>query len=180
MGKRVLVLSASPRKGGNSDLLCDSFIRGAVEAGHRVEKVNLVDRRIGYCTGCSTCFTTHRCVQRDDMAGILESMVAADVIVLATPVYFYTMNAQLKTLIDRTVPRYKEISGKVFHFIVAAADEGVGNMARTIESLRGFTACLDNPVEKGIVYGVGAWQKGDVEGSKAMEDAYRMGLGVGG
>jgi hypothetical protein len=93
------------------------------------------------------------------MAEVLNKMIAADAIVLATPVYFYTMAAQLKALIDRTVARYTEIAGKEFYFIVAAADGNIPNMRRTIESLRGFTSCLSGAREKGIVYGVGAWKK---------------------
>ena len=95
-----MILSASPRKGGNSDVLCDAFRRGAEESGHKVEKLRLSERNIHYCTGCGVCNNTHCCVQKDDMAQVLERMVQADVIVLATPVYFYTMDAQLKTLID--------------------------------------------------------------------------------
>lgn len=124
MSKNVLVISASPRKGGNSDTLCDEFIRGAQESGNQAEKIFLASKNIKYCIGCGVCNTTHRCVQKDDMAEILDKMVEADVIVLATPVYFYTMDAQMKTLIDRTVPRYTEIQNKDFYFIVAAADNG--------------------------------------------------------
>jgi multimeric flavodoxin WrbA len=115
MSKKVLILSASPRKGGNSDTLCDEFLRGARDAGHEAEKVFLRDRKINYCTGCGVCNSTHQCVQKDDMADVLDKMVSADVIVMATPVYFYTMDAQMKTLIDRTVPRYTEISNKDFY-----------------------------------------------------------------
>ena len=123
MAKKILLLSASPRKGGNSDLLCDQFIRGAGEAGNQVEKIFLRDRKINYCTGCGACRKNGgKCVQKDDMAEVLDKMIAADVIVMATPVYFYTMNAQMKTLIDRTCARYSEIRNKDFYFIVAAAD----------------------------------------------------------
>ena len=87
--KQVLIISASPRKNGNSDLLCDQFAQGAKESGHHVEKVFLTEKQIGYCRGCGVCNTTHVCVQKDDMAEILDKMVKADVIVLATPVYFY-------------------------------------------------------------------------------------------
>ena len=114
VSRQILVISASPRRGGNSDTLCDEFIRGATEAGNIVEKIFLRDQNTCYCIGCSVCNNTHKCVQKDDMADILDKMVKADVIVFATPVYFYTMDGQLKTLIDRTVPRYTEISGKEF------------------------------------------------------------------
>ena len=103
-------------------------------------------------------------------------MVNADVIVMATPVYFYTMNGQMKTLIDRTVPRYTEISNKDFYFIVAAADTDKNNMQRVIDGFRGFTSdCLDGAREKGIIYGTGAWQMGDIKNSPVMNEAYLAG-----
>ena len=128
MKKRILLLSSSPRRHGNSDRLCDEFLRGAREAGHDAEKISLRDCRIGYCTGCGVCYDTRTCPQRDDAAQIVGNMIAADVIVLATPVYFYTMSAQMKTLIDRCCARYTEMTGKEFYFIVAAADDSKAAM----------------------------------------------------
>ena len=103
MAKNVLIIGGSPRIGGNSDLLCDQFAKGASEAGNQVEKISLAGKKIGFCTACYTCEKTGACPQKDDAAAIIEKMLAADVIVLATPVYFYTMSAQLKALIDRSV-----------------------------------------------------------------------------
>lgn len=176
--KKVLIISASPRKGGNSDLLCDQFLKGALEAGHQAEKVRLSEQKINYCLGCGACNTTHACVQKDDMEPLLEKTLQADVIVLATPVYFYSMNGQLKTFIDRLVPRYTDIKDKDFYFIVAAADDNKKNMVRTLEALRGLTEdCLEGSREKGVLYGVGAWGKGEVKDTPAYEQAYRMGKG---
>ncbi len=176
MSKKVLILSASFRKGGNSDTLCDRFAEGARAAGNEVEKIFLNSKKIGYCRGCGVCNTTHRCVQKDDMEEILNKMIENDVIVMATPVYFYTMNGQMKTLIDRTVPRYEEIRNKDFYFIVAAADDNRANMEKTLEGFRGFTEdCLEGAHEKGVVYGTGAWQVGDIKSSPAMDEAYEMG-----
>ena len=102
MSKKILILSASPRRGGNSDILCDEFARGATEAGHKVEKVFLRDKNIKYCTGCYVCEKTNGvCAYKDDMPALLQNMIDADVLVLSTPVYFYCMNGQLKTVIDR-------------------------------------------------------------------------------
>lgn len=177
--KKVLILASSPRKGGNSDLLCEQFMQGAHGAGHEVETVYLRDRKIGHCLGCEHCRQHDgECILNDDMAGILDSMIAADVIVLATPVYFYTMNGQLKTLIDRTVAKYTEIRGKDFYFIVSAADGDEKMMARTIEEFRGFLYCLDEVEEQGVVLGVGAWKKGDIVGSRAMSHAHALGSGI--
>jgi multimeric flavodoxin WrbA len=179
MRKRVLVLSSSPRRAGNSDLLCDQFVMGAKESGHDAEKIFLKDKVITYCTGCGTCLSGgKRCPQKDDMAEILEKMVSADVIVMATPVYFYTMNAQMKTLIDRTAPRYTEISDKEFYFIVAAADDSREAMERTLEGFKGFTSCLSGAKEKGAVYGIGATNAGDIKSSVAMGQSYEMGRKV--
>jgi multimeric flavodoxin WrbA len=179
MPKKVLVLSASPRKGGNSDLLCDQFMLGAKETGNQVEKIFLRDKKINYCTGCGACQGNGgKCVQKDDMAEVLDKMIAADVIVMATPVYFYTMNGQMKTVIDRTCSRYTEISNKDFYFIVAAADSSKRAMEMTLEGFRAFTSCLSRPKEKGIIYGTGAWKIGDIKESKAMPQAYEMGKNV--
>lgn len=179
MNKNVLIISASPRKGGNSDLLCDEFRKGAEESGNHVEKIFLRDKEINFCKGCGVCNRTHACVQQDDMAEILGKMVAADVIVLATPVYFYSMDGQMKTFIDRTVPRYTEITDKDFYFIMTAADTEKNNLKRTLEAFRGFTEdCLDGAREAGILYGVGAWNVGDIKTTPAYAQAYEMGKGV--
>lgn len=177
--KNVLILSGSPRKGGNSDLLCEEFMKGALASGHKVEKLRLAEKNIHYCTGCGVCNNTHKCVLKDDMEDILNKMVDADVIVMASPVYFYSMDGQMKTVIDRSVPRYLEISNKDFYFIITAADSNKKMMQRTLEGFRGFTEdCLDNATEKGIVYGLGAWQMGDIKNNSAMQEAYNMGKSV--
>jgi multimeric flavodoxin WrbA len=179
MKKKVLVLSSSPRRGGNSDLLCDQFVNGSIEAGHPTEKIYLKDKKINYCTGCGTCIDRgKKCSQKDDMAEVLDKMVEADVIVMATPVYFYTMCAQMKTLIDRTCSRYTEISNKEFYFIVTAADNSKPAMERTLEEFRGFTYCLDEPKEKGVIYGTGAWSIGEIKKSDALKKAFEMGKTV--
>ena len=175
MSKKVLILAGSPRKRGNSSLLCDEFLKGAAEAQHEVEKISVADRAINYCTGCYSCNRTGKCVQKDDMAEILGKMIAADVIVLASPVYFYTMDAQMKALIDRTVAAYTKISNKDFYLIATAADPNKQSMERTFDGFRGFLDCLPGANERGAIYGSGAWQMGDIKGTAAMQQAYEMG-----
>lgn len=178
MNKSVVILSSSPRKNGNSELLCEQFQQGAREAGHATENIILREKKINYCTGCGSCFQGKICPQKDDMADILNKMVNADVLVMATPVYFYTMCGQMKTLIDRTCSRYSEIKNKDFYFIVTAAVNNKSALERTLEGFRGFTSCLNQPNEKGIVYGTGAWNIGDIKKSNAMKQAYDMGRNV--
>lgn len=177
--KNVLIISATPRKNGNSDILSDRFAEGARNSGHKVEKVFMASKNIGYCHGCGVCNNTHKCVQQDDMAEILDKMVNADVIVLATPVYFYSMNGQMKTFIDRTVPRYTEISNKDFYFIMTAADTKKSSLERTMETFRGFTEdCLNGVKEAGIIYGVGAWNVGEIKDTTAYNETYEIGKNI--
>lgn len=176
MNKQVLIISASPRKHGNSDLLCDQFTAGAKDAGNYVEKIRVQEKNISFCLGCMACQGNGgTCVLKDDMAGILKKMTAADVIVMATPVYFYTMNAQMKTLIDRAHPKYPDFGIKDIYFIVSAADTRREALERTIEGFRGFLSCYSGLNEKGTVYGTGAGKMGEIKGSPAMEQAYEMG-----
>lgn len=176
MKKRVLILSSSPRKGGNSDTLCDELAKGASNSGNEVTKIRLAEKKIGYCTACYVCKENHQCVQKDDMEEVLDKMVNADVIVLATPVYFYTMCAQMKTLIDRTLPRYTEIIGKEFYYIATMADTDNAAMDRTFEEIRGFTIeCLYGTIEKGVILGSGAWQLGDIRHTAAIKQALETG-----
>ena len=112
------------------------------------------------------------------MADILQKMVEADVLVLASPVYFYSVSAQIKAVIDRTVARYTEIKNKSMYYIIAAADPNLANMQRSIECFRGFAYCIEGSVEKGIVYGVGAWNKGEIKALPSMAQAYEMGKSV--
>ena len=177
--KNVLILSSSPRKGGNSQTLCEQFAKGAREAGNTVEMISLREKSVHCCTGCLACMNTGSCVQKDDMAEILDKMLAADVIVLATPVYFYSMSAQMKMLIDRTVPAYTRMTNKEFYFILTQTDPDKAMMERTVEALRGFTdGCLDGAVECGILYGVGLQKVGEAQESPMMQDAYEMGKQV--
>ena len=174
--KKVLVIASSARARGNSDVLAERFAQGARDAGHAVEKIALRDRNINHCRGCGACNATHRCVQKDDMAALLDKLVAADVVALATPVYFYTLNGQMKTFIDRTVPRYTEIRDKDFYFIMAAAEDEAHTLDKTLACFRGFLDCLDGARERGVIRGTGMWKIGDVEARpEALRAAYEAG-----
>lgn len=179
MGKKVLILSGSPRKGGNSDTLCDEFMRGAKEAGNDVEKIRISERKIGYCRACYYCQKSGgKCIIDDDMGEIMQKIIDADVIVLSSPVYFYSIDAQLKTVIDRTVARWTEVKDKEFYYIATSADASRGSQERTIECFRGYADCVEGAVERGIIYGTGVYQIGEISGSPALKEAYEMGKGV--
>ena len=179
MGKKVLILSGSPRIGGNSDLLCDEFMRGALEAGCQAEKIRVAEKKIGYCRACYYCeHSGGECVQKDDMAEILQKMVEADIIVLASPVYFYSLSAQLKTVIDRSMARCAEIKNKEFYYIASSAEEEREIQERTIACMRGFADCVKGAKEMGVIYGTGALEKGEIRNTPAFAEAYAMGKAI--
>lgn len=173
---KVLVVNGSPRAKGNSDLLCDEFIRGAREAGHNVEKISLREKNISYCKACYACFRTGRCVQKDDMAEILEKAQEADVIVLASPTYFLTISGQMKVMIDRLLPKWQDLGGRDAYVIVTGHD-GKQGLKRTAEDLAVILQNLGCHVRE-IIYGERVWQKGEVIGTPAMEEAYLAGKNI--
>lgn len=179
MSKNVLILSASPRRGGNSDTLCDEFLRGAKDAGHNAEKIFICDKKINYCTACRICDENGgKCVIDDDMAEIIEKMSAADVIVMASPVYFFAVDAQMKTLIDRTAACWRELAFKEFYFIITAGIDRPDALDGTLSDFRGFLKCLDDCTEKGYIFAQGIREFGAVKNSPYPKQAYDMGKSI--
>ena len=173
--KNVVIISSSPRKGGNSDMLCREFERGAIEAGHNVSYVNLSDMKIGYCIACYACEKTGKCFQNDGMNELADKLKKADVIAFGTPVYFYTMSGQLKVMIDRLTPHYEEINADTYIF-ATAWDSNEKNLQLTAESIRGATRdCFGSYNEKGHLLVGGVHAKGDIAGRPELNEAYHMG-----
>ena len=178
--KKVLILSGSPRKGGNSDILCDQFARGALEAGNEVKKIFVAEKKIAPCSGCYFC-RNHggRCALNDDMSDVLQAMIDSDVLVLSSPVYFYSLSAQLKAVIDRTVARWTELANKELYYIATAAEADEDTLDTTLACFHGFAKCIDGYEEKGTLYGKDVEEKGEVlQRPELMQIAYEMGLSV--
>ena len=173
--KSVLIISGSPRK-GNTDLLCDAFARGAEEAGGRVEKISLADYRIDYFSEADEQRVGDRAGEaEDDVPMLVDKMVRADVIVLASPVYYMNITGQLKTFIDRTFGRYREMKNKEFFYLTACADPEESTADWAVNAFRGFVMCLPNPTERGMVKAIGMGRKGAVKGSQYEDEAYNLG-----
>lgn len=180
MSKKILVLSTSPRMGGNSERLADEFMRGAAEAGHEAEKICLYDKRIEFCRGCLACQTTGACPIHDDAEKIVERMRTADVLVFATPIYFYEMSGQMKTLLDRTNPLFPaEYKFRDIYLLAASADEEESSMDGAVKGLEGWISCFEQARLAGVVRGTGADKKGDMEQcTAALSAACDMGKNV--
>lgn len=177
--KKVLILSASPRRKGNSQILCDKFAEGAKSAGHQVKMIRLSDKKINFCKACDACMKNEGlCIQRDDMGDILKAYQQADILVLATPVYFYGISAQMKTFIDRTYPIWQNLGHKNVYYIISA---GLGEdiINRSLGDLDGFVEHLDDSKVKGRIYATNVMDAGLVkEQEDLLERAYEMGKSI--
>lgn len=174
--KNILIISSSPRKNGNSQMLCEQFKRGAEEKGHMVTLVRLMEKIIGFCRACDGCMRNDgTCVLNDDMEEILKLFQKADVLVLATPVYFYGISAQMKTFIDRTYPIWQHLGKKEVYYIISA---GLGEdiIERSLGDLDGFVEHLEEYRIAGRIYATDVMEAGLVKNLDVFEKAYQMGV----
>ncbi|MBQ7607608.1 MAG: flavodoxin family protein [Desulfovibrionaceae bacterium] len=164
MAKKVLILSASPRKKSNSDAMAQAFMEGAEKAGHSVEKISLRDKTINFCKGCMACQKTKHCVQHDDAEGIAEKMRTADVICFATPIYYYAVSGQLKTMLDRSNPLYPaEYSFRDIYLLASSADKSPKAIEGAIKDIEGWVACFKKSRLAGVVHGAGVTNEDDIK-----------------
>lgn len=179
MKKKVLVISTSLRARSNSEALADAFARGAADAGHEVENVSLRSKDIAFCKGCLACQKTLRCVIADDAPAIVEKMGRADVLVFASPIYYYEMCGQMKTLLDRANPLYpSDYAFRDIYMLTAAAEDEPEVPARAVAGLTGWIDCFDKARLAGTVFAGGVNGMGEIEGHAALQQAYDMGHGV--
>lgn len=177
--KNVLIISTSPRKGGNSESLALEFAKGAQESGNKVETVFFREKNIGFCKGCLACTKTNRCVIKDDAADLVEKMLVADVIAFATPIYYYEMSGQMKTLLDRGNPMYSaDYAFRDIYLLSAAAEDGEDVPKRAVNGLEGWIECFPKSHLAGIVFAGGVNAVGDIKGHSAMNEAYQIGKAI--
>lgn len=175
--KSVLILSSSPRRGGNSEQLCLQFKKGAEESGNTVKMLNINDYDIRYFDQ-SEYDRQASAALTDDAAAIIAKMKEADVIVLSSPVYFNNMTGQMKALIDRVYGYEKDLGGKEFFYISTSTDRSEEGVNCVFDAFHGFAVCLYGSVERGVIKGNGARNRGDIDSHPAMQQAYEMGKTV--
>ena len=176
--KNVLIISTSNRNGSNSEILAKKFLEGALASNNNVEFISLKNKEIKYCLGCLVCQKTKKCVINDDVKEILDKIKHSEVIAFATPIYFYEMAGQMKTLLDRTNPLYpdEERKFKDIYLIATCADEDESALNRVIQGLQGWIDCFDDVELKGVIYGIGANDPNQVNKmTKLQEQAFEIG-----
>lgn len=176
MNKNVLIISSSLRKGSNSEMLADEFLKGVKEAGHNAEKICLAGKTINFCIGCLACQKTHKCVIDDDSREITEKMLNADIIAFATPVYYYSICGQLKTLLDRANPLYpSDYKFRDIYLLATAAEDKPGTVVGTKTAIQGWIDCFPKATFKKTIFAGGVDKSGDIKGHFALKEAYEAG-----
>lgn len=178
MSKKILILNGSPRSNGNTSALVRSFSEGAIEAGHEVSSFHLQKMNIKPCLGCCRGGKepSSPCVQKDDMLQIYPAYQEADVVCLASPLYYWTISGQLKCAFDRLFavaecnqdlanPRKESI------LLMAAEGNGFEESVFWYERLMNHLKWTD----KGKVLCGGVFDIGDIMGRKELKDAYMLG-----
>ena len=176
LGMNILVLSGSPRKGGNTDLLVESFVKGASQK-HQVEVVSVHDYKVNPCIGCNSCFARedHKCCQKDDMQIVYDKMAKAEMLVIASPVYFYGLSAQLKAVIDRF---HNPIRDTLHIHKMALLLVGAASLPELFDGiLTQYKLCLNffKLQDMGQVLVRGAKDKGDVKNCDSLQKAFELG-----
>ncbi len=176
--KKVIIVTSSLREQSNSTCLAESFKEGAESSKHEVEFISLRQNRIAPCVGCNSCQIHGECFMKDKLNEILDKIIEADVLVFASPTYYYSISGTLKNFIDRTYAKFKKIKDKDFYYIGSSADESKNGIDGCIETVKGFLACVDNVNLKGIIYGTSLTDVGDAKYSDAYKQAYEMGKNI--
>ena len=173
----VLVISTSLRNKSNSDILTDRLIAGAKDAGHEVEYISLKGKEIRFCIGCLSCLKTQTCVLKDDAIEIAEKMMYADTLVFSTPIYYYEMSGQMKTLLDRMNPLYSsDYQFRKVYMLSVAAEDGSSVPEKAVNGLQGWIDCFEEAEFGGSLFCGGIGGAGEAEGKgEELERAYQFG-----
>lgn len=178
--KKVLIISSSLRQNSNSDLLADSFADGARKAGHEVEKVSLRGKKLNFCIGCLECQKTLRCVIQDDANDIVQKMKDSDALVFATPIYYYEMAGQMKTLLDRANPLFpSDYAFRDIYLLASAAENEESAVDGALKGLEGWVECFEKSRLAGVIRGVGVTDPGEIKTrAEIIEQAFNMGNSI--
>lgn len=177
MSKKVLIISTSLRGKSNSEILSKKCAEGATEAGNEVEFISLKGKNIGFCIGCLTCQSKGSCVIKDDVAEIMDKVKKSDVIVFATPIYYYEMSGQMKTLLDRLNPLYSsDYKFRDVYMIATAAENEKDTAEKAYNGLQGWVDCFEKAELKGLVFGGGINEADTAsEHTGVINEAYELG-----
>lgn len=179
MSKKIVAISSSLHANSNSETLLSKFVEGAKAAGNEVTVVSLRGKKINFCVGCLSCQNTGKCVLDDDACAIAELIKQADVVAFATPIYYYEMSGQLKTLLDRLNPLYgTDYKFTDVYLLSTAADTDPETDKRAISGLEGWIECFERAHLAGKVFVGGVTDGGEIAGHEGLVEAYATGAKI--
>ena len=176
MSKHIVVLSGSPRRNGNTDRLVAAFVDGAESAGKKVTLFHTADMDIAGCLGCNHCFEEKGvCVKKDDAQKILDALLEADAYVLASPIYFFSLTAQIRLAIDRTYALLSVgMPAKRSALLVTCGDKRESAADGAVATYKGM--CMHSGREDaGIIIVTGLHDPSDIEGRMELDKARALG-----
>ena len=177
--KKVIVISTSLRAGSNSDMLAEKFAEGAKASGNEVEKISLRGKEIKFCVGCLSCQRTGACVFKDDVPAIMEKVLHADVVCWATPIYYYEMSGQMKTLIDRMNAMYsQDYKFRDVYLLTTAAEEEEETPKRAEIGLTGWIDCYPKSRLAGTLFCGGVNEPREIEDNTKLQEAFDLGRSI--
>lgn len=174
--KKVLIISSSLRPNSNSHALCEEVAKGVESAGGEAQLVRLLGKKINFCTGCYACRPSHRCIQQDDANAICRAICEADAVVFGTPVYYFTICAQLKAVLDRSVQFWPEPKGKPYYVVATMAENA--SFAHVLSAIQGYMDCFDGARIAGSVLATEVYEPGAVKSTKFMQEAFDLGKAI--
>lgn len=177
--KKVIVISTSLRPGSNSDILANQFAEGAKTAGNAVEKISLAGKNIQFCKGCMACQKLGRCSIKDDVNDIMAKVLKADVICWATPIYYYEMSGQMKTLIDRMNAMYtQDYQFRDVYLLTTAAEDEEQTPKRAETGLTGWIDCYPKSRLAGTLFCGGVDKPREIVGNAKLQAAFELGKSI--
>lgn len=173
----ILVITTSLRAKSNSDILAQSLISGAKDAGHSVEQISLKGKKLGFCLGCLACQKTQKCVLKDDAANIMAKVKNADTLVFVTPIYYYEMSGQMKVLLDRMNPLFPvDYSFRKVYMLSTAAEDEETTPEKALNGLQGWVDCFEKAKLAGSLFCGGLSDAGEADRKeKEKHEAYQFG-----
>ena len=160
-------------------MLADKFVEGALSAGNDVEKISLIGKEIQFCKGCFACQKLGRCVIKDDVNAIMGKVLEADVVCWATPIYYYEMSGQMKTLIDRLNALYPlDYKFRDVYLLTTAAEDEEETPKRAEAGLTGWIDCFPKSRLAGTLFCGGVNDPRDIAGNAKLQDAFELGKAV--
>ncbi|MBQ7652839.1 MAG: flavodoxin family protein [Clostridia bacterium] len=176
--KKVVIISTSLRSGSNSEAIAEAVAKGAREAGNDVTVISLKNKNLAFCKGCMACQKLGKCVIKDDANDITDAICSSDVVVWATPIYYYSVSGSMKTMIDRANSLYtRDYKFREVYLVATAADDAENAVDGAKKCVQGWIDCLEK-VESFKTFFAGGIENSNSVPTDILNEACDLGNGI--